>query len=158
MASVSTAPYLFGDLLALARHSWVRQMAARLAERGYIDYRRTDAAVLRQLRGGPVPVGRLGAGLGVTRQAARKVAEGLEQRGYARTERDARDSRVLNVVLTAQGSAYARVLTEVIGDLNRDFCQQVDPATLAAADSVLRAVLAGDSALESAASAISPPR
>ena len=34
---------------------------------------------------GPLPVGRLGAGLGVTRQAARKVADGLEQRGYATT-------------------------------------------------------------------------
>jgi len=158
MGAGSTSPYLFGDLLALARLSWIRQTASRLAQLGYPDYRRSDAAALRLLRRGPVPVGRLGAGLGVTRQAARKVAEGLEQRGYARTERDVRDSRVLNVVLTAQGSAYARVMTEVIHDLNRDFCQQVDPAQLAAADSVLRAVLADDSALQSAASAISPPR
>src|ERR1035438_6977062 len=31
----STAPYLFGDLLALARQSWVRQMAGRLNQLGY---------------------------------------------------------------------------------------------------------------------------
>jgi len=63
----------------------------------------------------------------VTRQAARKIADGLEQRDYARTERDARDSRVLNVVLTTAGTAYAQAMTEVIQTLNREFCQRVDP-------------------------------
>ncbi|MGH3232289.1 MAG: MarR family winged helix-turn-helix transcriptional regulator [Streptosporangiaceae bacterium] len=158
MEQTSTPPYLFGDLLALARLSWVRQMAARLGQLGYPDYRRSDAAALRLLRRGPVPVGRLGAGLGVTRQAARKVADGLEQRDYARTERDARDSRVLNVVLTTAGTAYAQAVTEVIQTLNREFCQRVDPAQLADADTVLRAVLTGDSALRDAAAAIRPPR
>ena len=157
MAQTSTPPYLFGDLLALARLSWVRQMADRLAGLGYPDYRRSDAAALRLLRRGPVPVGRLGAGLGVTRQAARKVADGLVQRDYARTERDAHDSRVLNVVLTAGGIAYARVMTEVIQALNREFRQRVDPAQLAAADAILRAVFAGDSVLQQTAAAIRPP-
>jgi DNA-binding MarR family transcriptional regulator len=157
MASASTAPYLFGDLLALARLSWVRQMGSRLAQLGYHDYRRSDAAALRLLRRGPVPVGRIGAELGITRQAARKVAEGLEQRDYARTERDARDSRVLNVILTAAGTAYAQAITDVIRELNREFRERVDPAELAAADSVLRAVFAGDAALESAAAAIRTP-
>jgi DNA-binding MarR family transcriptional regulator len=153
----SSPPYPFGDLLALARLSWVRQMAARLSRLGYPDYRRSDALALRQLRRGPVPVGRLGSGLGVTRQAARKIADVLEQRGYARTERDASDSRVLNVTLTAAGTAYARVITEVIDALNREFCQQADPAQLAAADTVLRAMIASDSALRDAASLIRPP-
>jgi DNA-binding MarR family transcriptional regulator len=157
MGAGSTSPYLFGDLLALARLSWVRQMASRLAQLGYPDYRRSDAAALRLLRRGPVPVGRLGAELGVTRQAARKVAEGLEQRDYARTERDAHDSRVLNVVLTAAGTAYAQAVTDVSHALNRECCQRVDPAQLAAADLVLRAVITGDGALLSAASAIRGP-
>jgi len=158
MEQASTPPYLFGDLLALARLSWIRQMAARLGEHGYPDYRRSDAAALRLLRRGPVPVGRLGAGLGVTRQAARKIADGLVQRDFARTERDAHDSRVLNVVLTAAGTSYAQAVTEVIQALNREFGQRVDPAQLAAADAVLRAVFAGDSALQDAAAAIRPPR
>ena len=153
----SSPPYPFGDLLAIARQSWVQQMAQRLELRGYADYRRSDAAALRLLRRGPVPVGRLGAGLGVTRQAARKIADGLEQRDYARTERDARDSRILNVILTTAGTAYAQAMTEVIQTLNREFRQRVDPAQLAAADTVLRAVLADDSALRDAA-ARSVPR
>jgi DNA-binding MarR family transcriptional regulator len=85
------------------------------------------------------------------------MAEGLEHRDYARTERDAHDSRVLNVVLTAAGTAYAQAIMEVIYALNREFCRRVDPAQLAAADSVLRAMIADDAALQSAASAIRPP-
>jgi hypothetical protein len=46
----------------------------------------------------------------------------------------------------------------VIQTLNREFRQRIDPAQLAAADIVLRAVLADDSALRDAAAAIRPPQ
>jgi DNA-binding MarR family transcriptional regulator len=82
----SSPPYLFGDLLALARQGWVSHMALCLEGHGYTDYRRSDAGVLRLLSRDPVTVGMLGAALGITRQAARKLANGLERRGYARTE------------------------------------------------------------------------
>jgi len=154
----SSPPYLFGDLLALARQSWVRAMAAALAARGFADYRRSDAAALRMLARGPTAVGRLGALLGVTRQAARKVVAGLEQRGYARLERDKRDSRRLNVVLTAAGEAYARAVVAVVEELNRDLCGRVDPDQLVAADTVLRAAIAGADARERAALRVAPPR
>jgi DNA-binding MarR family transcriptional regulator len=157
VAQTSSPPYLFGDLLALARHSWVRQMAERLDRLGYADYRRSDAMALRMLSRGPVSVGRLGAELGVTRQAARKVIDGLEQRDYVRTERDAHDSRVLNVILTPAGAAYARAVIEVIYALNREFSERADPGQLAAADAVLRAVIAGDAALQATAALIRPP-
>ncbi len=143
----STSPYLFGDLLALARQSWVRQMAGRLCELGYDDYRRSDAATLRLLRRGPVPIGQLGSVLGTTRQAARKVVDGLLRRGYARTESDPRDARRTNIVLTPSGHEYARVVVEVIAVLNRELSARVDPAELRAADGVLRAVIAADGGL-----------
>ena len=144
MAAKSTYP--FGDLLGLARQSWLGQMAARLAQRGYADYRRSDAAAIRLLlRRGPVPVGQLGTGLGVTRQAGRKVADGLQQRGYATTGRDPHDSRQLNVALTPAGRDYARAVIAVIEELNTEVGQRTDPAQLAAADAVLRAVLFDDS-------------
>ena len=53
-------PYRFGDLLALARQSWIHRMAAELEDRGFADYRLTDAATLRRLRRGPASVGELG--------------------------------------------------------------------------------------------------
>jgi len=138
----SAGPSLFGDLLALGRRSWVNQMAARLELLGHGDYRRSDAAVMRLLARGPVPIGRLGSVLGVTRQAARKVVDGLSQRGYAITARDEDDSRRLNVVLTPKGEDYVRAVVAVIGALNRELADRVDAAQLSAAELVLRAVIA----------------
>jgi len=150
MPAQSSAPYPFGDLLALARQSWLGEMARRLAERGHDGYRRSDAAAMRLLRRGPVPVGRLGTGLGVTRQAARKVADGLQRRGYATTRRDPRDSRQVNVVLTPAGQDYAGAVVAVIEELNREVSLRVDAAQLVVADAVLRAALFDDSARQRA--------
>ncbi|MGH9116254.1 MAG: MarR family winged helix-turn-helix transcriptional regulator [Acidimicrobiales bacterium] len=144
MPPKSTVQYRFGDLLALARQSWITQMAHGLRAMGYGEYRRTDAAVMRLLQRGPMPVGRLGDALGVTRQAARKVAQGLERRGLATAARDNRDSRQVNITLSGDGEAYARAVVTVIERLNRDLCRRVDPAQLAGADAVLRAVLADE--------------
>jgi DNA-binding MarR family transcriptional regulator len=157
MGTESTPPYRFGDLVALARLSWVGQMTSRLEGLGYAGFRRGDAAVMRLLLRGPLPVGRLGAALGVTRQAARKVADGLEQRGYATTERDARDTRQLNITLTPVGRDYARAVTAVTEELNREVAGRVSPAQLAAADAVLRAALFDDSARQRAGQVPPPP-
>ena len=156
MAAESTPTYRFGDLLALTRQSWVGQMTSRLERLGYAGYKRSDAAVMRMLWQGPLPVGQLGEGLGVTRQAARKVADGLEQRGYATTERDSRDTRQLNVTLTPLGRDYARAIFAVTEELNREIAGRVSPAQLAAADAVLRAALFDDSA-RLRASRVPPP-
>ena len=142
--------YRFGDLLALTRQSWLGQLTSRLEQLGYADYRRSDAGAVRMLWLGPLPVGHLGAAMGVTRQAARKIADGLEQRGYATTERDSRDTRLLNITLTQAGRDYARAIAIVISELNREVARRVSPAQLAAADAVLRAALFDDSARQRA--------
>jgi DNA-binding MarR family transcriptional regulator len=146
VATKSTGDYRFGDLLALARQSWITQMADGLAAKGYPDYRRSDAASVRRLQRGPLSIGALGAALGVTRQAARKVADGLVLRGLATMARDGADTRQVNVTLTPAGRRYAEAVTKVIERLNRDLVRRVDPADLAGADAVLRAVLADERA------------
>ena len=156
MGGESTAAYRFGDLVALARLSWVGEVTSRLERLGYTGFRRGDAAVMRVLWRGPLPVGRLGAGLGVTRQAARKIADALEQRGYATTERDSRDTRQLNVSLTPVGRDYARAVIAITEELNREVAGRVSPDQLAAADIVLRAALFDDSARQRA-SQLPPP-
>ncbi len=135
-------PDLLGDLLALARLAWIGQMAEGLRRRGFDDYRRSDALVFRALRRGPLPVGRLGALLGTTRQAGRKVVDGLEQRGYATTGQDATDARRTNVTLTPPGERYAAAVVEVIDELHRRLGSQVTDQEMASARTVLRAVVA----------------
>jgi DNA-binding MarR family transcriptional regulator len=144
MPAQSTPTYRIGDLVALARYSWLGEMTSRLERLGYAGYRRGDSAVMRVLYQEPLPVGRLGAVLGVTRQAARKVADALEQRGYATTERDSRDTRQLNVTLTPVGRDYAQAVAAVTEALNREVAGRVSPAELVAADTVLRAALFDD--------------
>lgn len=152
----SPVPYLFGDLLALARLSWIRQMAGRLQTRGFNGYRRSDAMTMRVLARGPLPIGQLGARLGVTRQAARKLVDALEQRGYVRVERDQRDTRKLNASLTELGVRYAQAVTETVHELNHELSQRVDPGQLAAADAVLRTAIA-DERLQAAARRVPGP-
>jgi len=154
--STDANPYRFGDLLALARQSWVHRMAAELEVRGFADYRRSDAATLRRLRRGLASVGELGVHLGVTRQAARKVMRGLEERGYASTEADADDARKMNVILTSAGRAYADAIIEVIAGLNRAVAARVAADQLAAADAVLRASIE-DEGVARRAAYVSPP-
>ena len=144
MLRKSTSPYRFGDLLALARQSWITQIADGLTAKGYDDYRRSDAAAVRMLQRGPMSIGRLGAALGVTRQAARKVADGLERRGFVTLARDEIDTRQVKVALTPDGEAYADAVRSVIERLNRAVTRKVRRADLAVADAVLRAVLADD--------------
>jgi hypothetical protein len=80
----------------------------------------SNASAARFLqRRGPVPVGQLGAALGITRQQ-------------------------LIVALTPAGQDYAQAIISVIADLNRDVAGRVDDADLAAAVSVLQAAMFDD--------------
>jgi DNA-binding MarR family transcriptional regulator len=119
-------------------------MAGGLSRRGYDDYRPTDALIFRHLLRGPTAVGRLDEVLGASRQAARKVVEGLERRGFVTTDGDPADGRRLLVALTPAGAEYARAVVEVIGSLNQGLLRSVEPGDLASARRVLLAVVAGE--------------
>jgi DNA-binding MarR family transcriptional regulator len=157
MPEPATPLYRFGDLLALARRSWVKRMESELAARGFREYRLSDAGSVRLLFAAPRTVGELGELLRVTRQAARKVATNLEARGYATVAPDPKDARKLNVTLTEAGRAYGRAIAEVIASLNWALALHVAPEQLQAADAVLRAVIDGE-ALRAWAQTIPGPK
>ncbi|MGC2176319.1 MAG: hypothetical protein WA614_12785 [Acidimicrobiales bacterium] len=131
---------LFGDVLALARERWVREMARRLAARGFTEYRRSDAFALRFLAGGPRALGEFAVPFGASRQAARKMVTGLIQRGYASLETDPKDARRRRVQLTKSGRDYAKAVIQTIDALNRELARKVEPSDLATAKSVLTLV------------------
>ncbi|MGD0833508.1 MAG: MarR family transcriptional regulator [Candidatus Dormibacteria bacterium] len=157
MEEQSRPAYHLGDLLALAREHWVRQMAEHVNRAGFDDYRRTDAAVMRLLSRRPRSIGQIGAALGVTRQAARKFVTRLEGRGFVVTGRDASDARQVNVELTGRGAEYARAIRGAIDALDRRLAQRVERAQLLAADAVLRATLPDEDARERAMRLVPPP-
>ncbi len=149
--------YRFGDLLALARRSWIRRMADELTRRGHPGYRVADAASMRMLLQAPRSIGSLGDTLGITRQAARKVARQLEARGYTTTRSDPGDARKIIVALTEEGRTYARAIVEVIASLNETLAERVNRDQLVAADLVLRAAMSDDEEVAAIADQIPAP-
>jgi len=141
MAADARAAYRFGDLLALARGSWIRQVRVRVEAQGFPGYRRSDSWTTRLLAREPCPLGRLGEGVGITRQASRKLADGLVERGYATLSPDPSDGRRTLVVLTARGESYGRAVASAQRALNVAIRRKVSAEELLAADAVLRAVL-----------------
>ncbi|MDA8198929.1 MAG: MarR family winged helix-turn-helix transcriptional regulator [Thermaerobacter sp.] len=156
MSILSSEPYRFGDLLALARAGWVAQMADALEAQGYPGYRRTDAWAMRLLASGPVPITQVGMRFGISRQGGRKVVDGLMARGYAATDPDATDRRRVNVSLTPVGAAYADAVLAVIRELNGSLAALEEPRDLEAADRVLRAAM-DERARQTAQCLVRPP-
>ena len=121
MATDASPPYRFGSLLARARRSWVEQV--------------------RKLA-----IGQLGEAMGISRQAARQMADGLVGRGYATFGTDQADARRTLVVLTPSGKAYGRAIWMAQDALNETVRNRVSESDLAVADAVLRAVFPDDKA------------
>jgi len=157
MADNTNPPYRFGNLLARARRSWIEQIQERMQEAGFPGYRRTDAAVLGILLQRPLAIGQLGEALDVSRQAARQLADGLVERGYASFGTDQADARRTLVVLTPRGKAYGRAIWMAQDALNQTVRSRVSEADLAAADAVLRAVFPDGSARQRLDERMPPP-
>ncbi len=157
MADNTNPPYRFGNLLARARQSWIEQVRERMQEAGFPGYRQSDAWVLALLLQRPLAIGQLGEALGISRQAARQMADGLVERGYATFGTDDADARRTLVVLTRRGKAYGRAIWTAQDALNETVRSRVSEADLAAADAVLRAVFPDDNARQRVDKRMPPP-
>ncbi len=157
MATDANPPYRFGNLLARARRSWIEQVRDRMQEAGFPGYRPSDALVLALLLQRPLAIGQLGEAVGISRQAARQMADGLVERGYATFGADEADARRTLVVLTRRGKAYGRAIWTAQDALNETVRSRVSEADLAAADAVLRAVFPDDKARQRVDERMPPP-
>ena len=136
-------PESFHDLLALARLRRLNRMRAALAERGFTTFRRGDGAWVRILGHEPQGLGEMAEFIGISRQAATKMADSLERRGYVERKDDEADRRRVVLHLTDLGRGYEQAIIEVVDSLDESFRANVSPADLEAAFRVLR-VAAGE--------------
>jgi DNA-binding MarR family transcriptional regulator len=136
-------PESFNDLLAFARLRWLNRMRAELAGRGFTDFRRGDGAWVRILGHEPQGLGEMAEFIGISRQAATKMADSLERRGYVERMDDEADRRRVVLHLTDLGRRYERAIIEVVDRLDEAFRASVSPGDLEAAFRVLH-VAAGD--------------
>jgi DNA-binding MarR family transcriptional regulator len=79
------------------------RLADALAESGDHGLRPSFAPLLQLLRDGPLPIGRVAGGLGVSPQAASRAATTLERLGYVARTPNAADGRSRLVGLTGRG-------------------------------------------------------
>jgi DNA-binding MarR family transcriptional regulator len=138
-----TEPESFSELLALARLRWLNRMRAALAERGFTTFRRGDGAWVRILGFEPQGLGEMAEFIGISRQAATKMADSLERRGLVERRDDDADRRRVVLHLTDFGRRYERAIIEVVASLDESFRASVSPADLEAAFRVLH-VAAGE--------------
>jgi DNA-binding MarR family transcriptional regulator len=75
--------------------------------------------------------------IGISRQAATKMADSLERRGYVERKDDEADRRRVVLHLTDLGRRYERAIVEVVDALDESFRASVSPADLEAAFRVL---------------------
>ena len=128
-----------------------------MQEAGIPGYRRSDAGILALLLRRSLAIGQLGDALGISRQGARQLADGLVERGYASFGTDQADSRRTLVVLTPSGRAYGRAIWAAQDALNETVRNRVSEADLAAADAVLRAVFPDEKARQRVDERLPPP-
>lgn len=96
-----------GYALRLALAGYRRGMDRELAAAGFADRRFPDGRVLRMCSGpGETTISDVGRGLGISRQAASKIAAGLRQRGYLEVTPSPSDGREKILTLTARATQF----------------------------------------------------
>jgi DNA-binding MarR family transcriptional regulator len=113
---------------------------AELARQGHPDARPLHGFVFQAIGPDGTTAAELGRRLGVSKQAAGKTIDSLEQLGYVRREPDRRDQRQKIVVLTERGvDALVRSAT-IFDDLRARWAEILGTERLAELEADLRAV------------------
>ncbi|HEY3143484.1 MAG TPA: MarR family transcriptional regulator [Acidimicrobiales bacterium] len=135
-------------LFAMAFRHLIDELHERLDERGWPDHRPAFGFVLLAAREQPLTGRAIGDLLGMTKQAASKLVESMEDAGYVRRRPDPSDARVKVVALTPRGHRLLDVVEEVYAELETDWSQVIGVERLEAMRSdlldVLRARHGGD--------------
>src|SRR6476620_11382336 len=110
-------PIDIGILLGLAFRTFVDEMHADLAARGFDDLGRSYGYVFRVLGDGERSLSELAALLGMTLPGAGKIVDEMERRRYVERRPERVDRRVKHIALSSRGRASLAAARE----FHRDF-------------------------------------
>jgi DNA-binding MarR family transcriptional regulator len=161
MAPAPPAPVVQLDLpalLLLVTRAVTEDVHDRLARAGYPDVRPTDGYTFQLLAstGGATGV-QVAEHLGITKQAAGKLLEQLEDRGYVARTAAVDDGRARPARLTERGWACIRTATALWRDVEEQAAAALGAEPLATARRVLEA-LAAERGAFAAPLRLRPPR
>ena len=113
-------------LLLLAGFRWLADAAtAELARRGYPGHRPLHDFALHAIASGADNAAELGRRLSLSKQAAAKIIDVLEERGYVTRQPDPADGRRKRLQVTPRGSDLMREGEVVFEGLRRQWEQQI---------------------------------
>jgi DNA-binding MarR family transcriptional regulator len=112
-------------LLAIAYRQLIDDLHLRLRERGWQDVRPAYGFVLLAARDAPVTVSGLADGLGVTKQAASKLAESMVADGYLQRGDEAEDARRRPLILSPDGHRLLAEVEDIYTELESGWAQRI---------------------------------
>lgn len=138
----SSAPAMpLARLLALAYRQLIDDLHARLATSGYDDVRPAFGYVLLAIREKPVTGVDIGVLLGVSKQAASKLIDEMERRGYVERRSHREDARAKQVAITARGRRFLVVVESIYGDIEKEWARAIGRSRLEAIRDDLRTLV-----------------
>lgn len=108
-------------LFAIGYRVLVDGLHARLVERGWTDVRVNYGFVLLSARDGGLRGADVAALLGVSKQAASKLVDGLQDAGYVIRQPHGRDERAKLIRLTDRGHALLAAVEEIYAELESEW-------------------------------------
>jgi MarR family transcriptional regulator for hemolysin len=134
----------FGIVLGLAYQSFVEQLNAALAQRGFTDIRPAFGYVLRALADQPLTSGQLATRLAITAQGAGKLVDLMVEAGYVERQLDTTDRRTRWLHLTPRGQAALAAAREIHHDIELKLVAKLGAEPMGTLREVLEHVVGSD--------------
>ena len=128
-------------LLAMSYRAIGDQFHDRLRQIGLEPLRPAHGYVFRLLKAKRATTVDIGQHLGVTKQAAAKIVNELDEWGYITREPHPTDKRAQYVTLTGKGRDYLKLADNLWSDLENEMAEAIGPDTLATIKQGLTAYL-----------------
>jgi DNA-binding MarR family transcriptional regulator len=131
-------------LLFAGFRSIIDELHAELARRGHPDLRPAHGFALQAIGHGGATATETGRRLGISKQAAGKTIERLEELGYVHRAGDETDRRRKLIRLTPRGMAALAMSALIFSDIRSRWESALGPDQLATLEADLRAMSGGD--------------
>ncbi len=141
MSSRAAAEVPLARLMAMAFRHLIDELHARLAKRGYTDVRSAYGYVLLAARSRPTTGTDVAELLGMTKQAASKLIDAMEQGGYVKRRPRDDDSRAKEIVLTARGQKFLSTVETIYREIEDGWGSVIGKQRLEALRRDLRVVI-----------------
>lgn len=142
MADTSTAPYELITLVAMTWSMLIDDLHTALAQSGYDDLRPAHGFVFQLLAPHGASGNEIAEHLGVTKQAASKMIDFLEEHGYVTRKPHPTDRRGKLVRLTQKGWDCIHAVETIFADIERRWSEILGPERMELLRTDLRRLIA----------------